>query len=80
VKVRLTPEEQEYLHVFVDSEGYSGLIKILDACVQSQAANVLRYDVSNGSDRVLAMLKASSDGAKKLSSDLQTQLKAYKPS
>jgi hypothetical protein len=62
LKLDAKDELREVLH----SEGFKHLVNWLEWVKEDLKEDVMRYDLSSGNDRELALLKARSEGAAKL--------------
>lgn len=62
-QVNLSVEEQEWLIEVLERPGYKVLLKVLDMVVQEQMQRVVQYNLENGSEKDLSLLKSRYDGA-----------------
>jgi len=76
--LKLSTEEKEALGALLSHDGLKVLLKVMEALARSQAEGLLTYDLDGGSERGLALLKAQSDGARKLHQSIAAYLAALK--
>ena len=75
---QVSEEDQYAIQDIATHYGMKALLRTIQSLVEAQQRDVIRYNLHDGDEKGLSILKSRAEGAEKLYQDFTTKLKTIK--